>query len=182
MINEWYDFAVSAIGGPVAFLSLFEGVRRIGAYGVHRNAVLMTVLAASLYALYGSFAYWKYQDLGDILSKRLHGPVATQPAKEWGKILSAEKREAASLGHAQRAFVESGVIGTYVDRRGKKKLFAPNQDDVMGRERIVAYLTQLDSAARNSFSEALLWLITGLLAVLFGYVFSREKRPTPAKP
>jgi hypothetical protein len=185
MINDWFDFAIGAIGAPVAFLCLFEGVRRIGAHGISRNAALMTVLAASLYVLYGSFAYWKYQDLVEVLSQRTQKPVAVQASQatqERGKKLSPEKKEAASLRLAQREFVQSGALGTYVNRRGEKKLFAPNQDDIKGRERIVAYLAQVDSAARNSFTEAMLWLITGLLAVLFGYVFSREKLPSPAKP
>jgi len=46
--------------GATAFLCLFDGTRRLCAYGLHTKAVLMTVLAAGICALYGGFAYWKY--------------------------------------------------------------------------------------------------------------------------
>ena len=56
MIESWVDFALSVIGGAAAFLCLFDGTRRLFAFGVHRKAVLMTVLAAGVCALYGAFA------------------------------------------------------------------------------------------------------------------------------
>jgi hypothetical protein len=178
MINDWLDFALNAVGGATAFLCLFDGTRRIGAYGMNRWAVLMTVLAVIFYVLYGSFAYWKYSELTDTLSALQHKPAATQP--DSGKDLSPEKKEAASLARARQAFMESGTFETYIDRRDEKKLFSPSHEDIRKRERALAMQTQLEYAARDSFTEALLWLITGLLAVLFGFAFSREKIPVPA--
>src|SRR5947208_3930315 len=63
MIESWVDFVFGVVGGAAAFLCLFDGTRRLCAYGVQGKAVLMTVLAAGICALYGGFAYWKYSDL-----------------------------------------------------------------------------------------------------------------------
>ncbi len=68
LMNEWIDFTLSVVGGATAFLCLFEGTRRLGAYGVHRKAVLMTVLATAVCVLYGGFAYWRYVDMKATLS------------------------------------------------------------------------------------------------------------------
>src|SRR5258708_36419266 len=57
MIDNWVDFSLSVAGGATAFLCLFEGTRRLGAYGVHRKAVLMTVSAAAIGVLYGGGAF-----------------------------------------------------------------------------------------------------------------------------
>jgi len=182
MIIDWLDFALNAVGGAIAFLCLFEGTRRIGAYGMNRRVALMTGLAAAFFVLYGSFAYWNYFDLTDTLNTLQHKPAAAQPAGDRSKGLSPEKREAENLAQARQAFLESGRLETYIDRREEKKLFPPSQEDIRKRERVLVNQTQLEYAARDSFTEALLWLTTGLFAVLFGFVFSREKIPVPAGP
>src|SRR5439155_22108560 len=90
MIENWVDFVFNVIGGATAFLCLFDGTRRLGAYGVHRKAVLMTVLAAGICALYGGFAYWKYSDLKATLSMNQRKTTAAA-ARELGQTLAGEK-------------------------------------------------------------------------------------------
>jgi len=180
MIEGWVDFAFSVVGGATAFLCLFDGTRRLCAYGVQRKAVLMTVLAASICALYGGFAYWKYSDLKTTLSMNQGKPAAAQPAN-WSR-LSPEKKEALNLARARRTFMESGTLAGYVDRGGETRTFAPTQEYLMRRERVVSYYSRAEYAARSSFAEALLWLIIALIAVLFGILMSFEKVPAPAGP
>src|SRR5713101_4960886 len=116
MIDNWVDFSLSVAGGATAFLCLFEGTRRLGAYGVHRKAVLMTVLAAAICALYGGFAYWKYADMKATLSVGLPKAASTQLPANWGRGLSPERKEVLSLANARRAFMESGKLGSYIHR------------------------------------------------------------------
>jgi len=87
-----------------------------------------------------------------------------------------------SLANARRAFRESGTLGSYTDRSGEIKSFAPTQEDLVRRERVVAYYSQAEYTARGNLAEAVLWLITGLLAVLFGFAMSFEKAPPRASP
>ncbi len=182
MIENWVDFSVNVVGGATAFLCLFDGTRRLCAFGVHRKAVLMTLLAAGICALYGAFAYWKYTDLKTTLSVNQRKSTATQPPPNWGKGLSPEKKEVLSLGRARHTFVESGTLASYVDRGGETSTFAPTQEDLMRRERVVAYYSRTEYAARSSLAEALLWLIMGLVAILFGFTVSFEKLPPTAEP
>jgi hypothetical protein len=106
--------------------------------------------------------------------------TAAQPAN-WGRF-SPERKEAAGLARARQAFTESGTLGSYIDRSGVTRTFAPTQEDLMRRERVVAYYSRAEYAARSSLAEALLWLIVGLVAVLFGIVMSLEKMPARTGP
>jgi hypothetical protein len=182
MIENWVDFTLSVIGGASAFLCLFDGTRRLCAFGVHRKAVLMTVLAAGICALYGAFAYWKYADLKTTLNMNQRKPASTQLPANWGGRLSPERKEVLSLARARQTFTETGTLGSYIDRGGETRSFAPTQEDLMRRERVVAYYSRAEYAARSSLAEALLWLITGLVAILFGFAMSFEKLPAQAGP
>jgi len=181
MTENWVDFALNVIGGAAAFLCLFDGTRRLSAYGVHGKAVLMTVLAAAICALYGGFAYWKYVDLAT-LSMDQRKPSATQLPANWGGGLSPERKEAVSLARARQTFMGSGTLASYVDRGGETRTYAPTQEDLLRRERVLAYYSRAEYAARSSLVEALLWLIMGVLAILFGFAMSFEKLPAPAGP
>jgi len=182
MIENWVDFVLNVIGGAAAFLCLFDGTRRMFGFGVHRKAVLMTVLAAGICALYGGFAYWKYKDLRTTLSISQRKPAATQLSASFGRGLSPERKEVLGLARARQAFTEFGTLGSYVDRAGETRTFAPTQEDLTRRERVVAYYSRTEFTARNSLAEALLWLIIGLVAVLFGIFMSFEKVLAPTGP
>ena len=181
MIENWVDFVFSVVGGATAFLSLFDGTRRLCAYGVHTRAVLMTVLAAGICALYGGFAYWKYSDLKAISSTNQRKAAAAPLPANWSR-LSPEKKEVVSVARARRTFMESGTLASYVDRAGETRTLAPTQEDLLRRERVVAYYARAEYSARGSLAESLLWLIIALLAVLFGILMSLEKVPAPADP
>lgn len=175
MIDDWLEFAFMTVGGAMAFVCLFEGSRRIAAHGARRNAVIMAALAAVFYLVYGGLAYAKYFDLKKRPESVQESLIAVQPAAPATKGLSPEKKEASSLARARLAFEEAGTLGYYFDRRGKRQSFVPTPEDIRKRERVVVNLVQMEAAARSSFLEALAWLVTGLLAVAFGYAFSREK-------
>ena len=181
MIESWVDFVFGVVGGAAAFLCLFDGTRRLCAYGVQGKAVLMTVLAAGICALYGGFAYWKYSDLKATLNMNQRKTAASPLPANWSR-LSPEKKEVLSVARARRTFMESGTLATYVDRGGETRAFAPTQEDMMRRERVVTYYSRAEYSARSSLAEALLWMILALVAVLFGMLMSLEKVPAPADP
>lgn len=179
MTENWIDFSISVLGGAIAFLCLYEGTRRLATYGVHRKGVLMTVLAVAVCALYGAFAYWKYVDLNTSLASSRRSSGSVQLPLNWGKGFSPEKKASLSLGRARRIYFESGTLGEYLDSSGNARSFAPAQEDVKRRERLVVRYAQLEHAARGALAEALLWLIAALVAVIFGMVVSLEKPPRP---
>jgi hypothetical protein len=177
MIDNWIDFTLSVIGGGMAFLFLFEGTRRLAAYGAHRRAVLMMILAALVCALYGTFAYWKYLDDKMTLSVIHRKTAPSQLPRDWGRTMTPEKRESASLARARHSYWEAGEIATYFDRTGEVRTFAPNLEDVQRRERVVSHYVRAEYAVRNSLAEALLWVILGPVAILLGLVMSLDKGP-----
>ena len=180
MSVDWVEFVLNTVGGATAFLCLFDGARRIGTYGMERKAVLMLGSGVAFCVVFGSFAFWNYLGLTDTLSMRQHSPVPAQTAADSAKGLSPERKEAQNVDRARRAFWESGSLEPYLDRLNERKVFQPSQQDIRRRERLVANQAQLEYAARDSLTEALLWLVAGVLAALFGYAFSREKIPAPA--
>lgn len=164
MLIDWLELTLNVVGGAMAFLCLFEGMRRVGAQGARRGPVLICLLGFTFFAVYGAFAYWRYVDITDTLGTRHVKPAAALAP--------------ADLARARASFIASGLLATYVDR-GEKKSFAPNQDEIRRRERIVATRTLLNETARVSLNEALVWLILAVAATLSGFLFSREKSAAP---
>jgi len=181
MTENWIDFSISVLGGAIAFLCLYEGTRRLATYGVHRKGMYMTLLAVGVCALYGVFAYWKYVDLSASLALSRRSPASVQLPLNWGKGFSPEKRASLSFGRARRTYFESGTLGEYLDSGGNTRSFAPAQEDVKRREGLVVRRAQLEYSARAALAEALLWLIAGIVAVIFGLAVSLEKPPRPVE-
>jgi hypothetical protein len=176
MIENLVDFVLNVAAGAVALVCLFEGTRRLGAYGVHRKAVLLIVLSASVCALYGGFAYQRYADLKTTLLVGQQKPAKAQAAT-WSRVASPEKKELLSQASARQAFRASGMLGPYIDRNGETRTFAPNQEDLTARERVVTYYSRTEVAARSSLAEALLWLIAGFVAIVLGLGMSLDSKP-----
>lgn len=178
MIENPVDFVLNVVAGAVTLFCLFDGTRRLGAYGLHRKAVLLVLVSACACAIYGAFAYQKYTDLKGTLSVSQRKPAPASPA---GRISSSEKRELHNQTLARQDFKMSGILGTYVDRNGATRTFVPSQEDVKDRERVVAYYSRTESDARRSLAEALLFLIAGLIAVVLGLAMSLDKPPPAAR-
>lgn len=180
MIENLVDFILNVTAGAVALLCLFEGMRRLGAYGVHRKAMLLILMSAGVCALYGGFAYQRYTDLKTTLLVRQQKPAKVQAAS-WSKVASPEKKELLSQALARQTFRASGALGPYFDRSGETRTFAPTQEDLAARERVVAYYSQTEFAARSSLAETLLWLIAAIVAVFLGLAMSLDNKP-PTSP
>lgn len=181
-MNDWLSFAVDAIGGGCAFICLFEGTRRIAAHGAGRNAVVMVSLGALYCLLYGGYFLWKHQELRDYAETLYGQAYKVELPADWGKELPGPRREAGSLSIARAAFVESGTLRTYFDAAGARKPFAPIQADIKRRDAVVAAQTRIAESMRESFASGLLWLVWGVIAVLFGYGLSRDKPQTSEPP
>jgi hypothetical protein len=166
MAIDWIEFALNVVGGTMAFLCLFEGTRRLGRNGYRRAPFLTALLGLVFFAQYAAFAVWRYVDTTESLALRqgMAKPAAQAPM---------------DATRARSAFIGSGLMASYVEK-GEKKAFAPTQDDVRRRERVVATGTLLSLSARASLHEALLWSILAAVALLAGYLFSREKIPPAA--
>src|SRR5262249_24333977 len=154
---NWVDFSLYVIAGAAALLCLFDGTRRIGAYGLHRKGVLMFVLAASGCAFAGGSAYPKDNTLPALGGASGRKAPAKPAAAAWTRLASPEKKELLSQMVARQRFKESGALSLFVDRTGETKTFSPNLEDLAARERVVAYYSQTEFAARSSLAEALLW-------------------------
>ena len=182
-MSEWIDFTLRAVAGAVALLLLFEATRRIGAYGLHRAAVLMFALASAASAFAAGFAYQKYTTLMSVVaSSQRQPPAAKAVATSFKPGVAPEKKEQLGQVLARQTFLEFGALALYVDRNGETRTFAPGADDLKARERVVAYYTQTDFAARNALAESLLWAIGAVVAVFLGLAMSLAKPPVPRAP
>jgi len=168
---------LNACVGAMAFLCLFEGTRRLCAFGVQRKALVLTLVAVCVCVFYGALAYWKYADLRTTLSVGQQRPAPQQGPANWRSGTSPEKREVLGLAVARQRFEQLGTLGTYVGRNGEIRVFTPDQEDLLRRERTVAYYARVEYAARSSLAEALLWLIMTVIAVVLGFAMSFDKLP-----
>jgi len=179
MMENPVDFVLNAVAAAAVLFLLFEGMRRLGAYGLHRKAVLLVLVSAGACAAFGGSAYQRYGDLKRTLAVSESKSV---PAVASSRIRSPEKRELLSLALARQNFRASGTLGPYVDRSGETRTFAPTQEDLRARERVVAYLSRTEFTVRSSLAEALLWLIAGIVAVFLGLAMSLDKPPVRQAP
>jgi len=88
-----------------------RGDQAIGAYGLHRTAVLMFVLSSAACAFAGGFAYQKYNTLNAaVLAAQRQGPHEGGGPR-WSRVASPEKKELLSQAVAKRTFAEYGTLG-----------------------------------------------------------------------
>jgi hypothetical protein len=176
-MNDWLGFLVDAVGGGAAFICLFEGTRRLATGTGARNiSVVMTALGAGYCFLYGGYFLWKERETRLYVDAlyRTAAPKNELPAN-WGEHLAPARREASSLSLARETYLQSGTLRSYFDASGARKPFAPAQTDVRRRDRVVATQTRLEENMRESFTFGMLWLVWGVIAVLFGMGMSRER-------
>jgi len=143
--------------------------------GVHRKALLMASFGAAFCAMFAGFSYWKHNSLKEVAQTLQRSVSPAELAADWGKNLAPDQREASSLTIARLAFVESGTLSNYFDKTGERKLFLPNQEDIRRRDFAVVAQARLEDAIRANYHDALLWVIWGLVAPIFGYAVSRKR-------
>jgi len=182
MIENWVDFGLEAGVGAIAFACLFEGTRRLCAFGVQRKTVLLTLVAVCVGVFYGALACRKYADLRTTLSVNQQRPAPKQSLVHRSSGTPREKTEAFGREVARQRFEQLGTLGTYFGRNGEIRTFTPDQEDLLRRERTVAYYARVEYAARSSLAEALLWLIMSAISVVLGFAMSFDRRPTRARP
>ena len=177
---QWIDFATSTISGACAFIALFEGTRRWKRYGFHRAALAMTMFGGLFCAAYAAFPFWKHlvlEDMRQVLTKKMF--TEELPA-DWGKHLDPDNREGSSLSMARMAFLESGALRGYFDKSGERKRFVPTEEDIKNRDFAVVTTARLEDAIQANRSDTVVWIIWGLIAVLFGLGVAHDKPPLPA--
>lgn len=182
MTKQWLDFAASATGNACIFICLFEGARRVGAYGIHRTAVLLVAIGVVFCLLNSGLSYWRYdmaKDVSQTLSKNRN--VDELPA-DWGKQLTPEQREESSLARARIVFVDSGEFRSYFDKSGEKKRYSPTEEDIKTRDLSVVTKARLEDAIHTNLADALTWLIWGIVTTSIGFGIGRYKPPLQANP
>jgi hypothetical protein len=178
-ITEWAQFIFFGIGGAFGVLCLFDGTRRL-AGGQERTRGARLAVGVGIVTVLAGYAYWQHQTYVSLArSSRMQEPVRELPA-DWGKKISPAKREAVSKDVARRAFIEAGTLTQYVDTSGQRRAYLPAQDDLKQREAKTAAAARIEHKAANSLSEAVLWVVLGLSAMLFGLLFAFEPKAKPA--
>lgn len=178
-IAEWAQFIFFGIGGTFGLLCLFDGTRRL-AGGQERTRGARLAVGIGIVTVLAGYAYWQHQAyLSLAMSSRLQEPVRELPA-DWGKKISPAKREAVSKDVARRAFIEAGALTQYVDTSGQRRAYLPAPDDLKQREAKTLASARIEYKAANSLGDAVLWLVLGLSAIVFGLLFAFEPASKPA--
>jgi hypothetical protein len=182
MITQWLDFVATTAGGAVAFICLFEGTRRMRAYGIHRTAVLLAAFGTLFCLAHVSFSYWRHVALKDMAQGLPMKMFTDELPPNWGKQLASKERETSSLAMARIGFVESGKFRSYFDQAGERRKFSPSEDDIKSRDAAVVTKARLEDAVGRNFGDALVWLIWAIVAGAFGFGVAGDKRSLPANP
>jgi hypothetical protein len=178
-ISEWAQFICQVVAGAFGLVCIFDGTRRMTAGQAGRGRAGRLAVGVTIVAILGGAAWWQHRThLNAATAFRVQEKVPELPA-DWNKKMSAAKREAVSRDLAQRTFVGAGTLTPYFDAAGQRRVYAPTADDLRKREAGVAAVARIDSRADSSLVEAVLWLVLGLAALLFGVCFGFERAAKP---
>jgi len=178
---EWAQFIGFGLAGAFGLVCVFDGTRRLAGGYAGRGRGGRLAVGVAIVVILGGYAYWQHRMLVDMTMAFRHQPPARELPADWGKKVSPAKREALSQGIARQVFVDSGTLTQYVEASGQRKAYAPGQDELKRREAAVLAAARVEQRAANSLVEAVLWLVLGLGAFVFGLCFAFEPAPKPAE-
>jgi hypothetical protein len=133
----------------------------------------------TIVVLLGGNAFWQHRAHLDAAAAVLEQEKSRELPADWGKKMSQAKRETSSRALAQHVFVASGTLTPYFEASGQRRVYAPTPDDIKRREARVAAAARIDFRAGSSLTEAVLWLVLGLGALVFGLCFGFERAAKP---
>jgi len=178
-IAEWAQFICQVIAGAFGLTCVFDGTRRMMAGLPGRGRAGRLAVGVTVVAILAGSAYWQHRSHLDAAAlARAQQKLPELPA-DWNRKMSGAKREAASRDLAQRSFIGTGRLTQYFDAAGQRKVYAPTPDDLKLREAGVAAAAKIDARADASLTEAVLWLVLGIGAFLFGLCFGLERAANP---
>jgi hypothetical protein len=177
---EWAQFIGFGIAGAFGLVCVFDGARRIAGGHAGRGRGGRLAVGVAIVAILGGYAFWQHRMFLDVAAAHRQQPPARELPADWGKKVSPAKREALSQGIARQVFVDSGKLTQYVEASGQRKAYAPGQDELKRREAAVLAAARVEQRAASSLVEAVLWLVLGLGALVFGLCFAFEPAPKPA--
>ena len=170
---DWLSPVGHAAVTVMSVVFLFEGARRIVLQGIHRRAFLFVVPGIFICALYAGGSYWKYTIFAGADTTTRDRPELPH---DWRKDLAPDKRQDDSLRYARLVFLTTGKLRTYFATSGNRTRYAPTEKEIRERTDRVATDQFLRTAARDNLVDSVVWLVTLLLAPIFGYTVAIGQR------
>jgi hypothetical protein len=179
MISSWFSVSLEVATHTVAVVCVFEGVRRICAFGVSKSAVLSATFGLIYCFGYAGLSYWAHnvQHEASVILHR--GANIPELPIDWGANLPPQQRANSSHEIAEAAFSEHGQLKHYFDAAGARLLFSPTQVDLDHRGKKITQLAKLEFAADESSDSYVRWILVALFASLLGIWWSRWSLGNP---
>ncbi len=172
---DWLSPVGHAAVTVMSVVFLFEGARRIVLHGIHRGAFLFIVPGIFICALYAGGSYWKYTIFASVDTTTLNRPELLD---DWRRDLAPDKRQDDSLKYARLVFLTTGELRTYFATSGNRTRYAPTEEEIRERKNRVATDQFVRTSAREDLASSIAWLVTLLLAPIFGYTVAIGQRRT----
>lgn len=157
----------------LAVVCVFDGVRRLCAFGVSKSAVLSATFGLIYCLGYAVLGYWSHDVQREAWVLLNRGANIPELPADWGASFPPQQRANASHEIAEAAFSEDGQLRHYFDAAGKRQLFSPTQVDLNHREQKIAQLARFKFAAEVSSGGQVQWLLIALFASVLGVWWSR---------
>jgi len=170
---DWISPVGRAAITVASIVLLFEGTRRIALLGIHRGAFLHVVPGILICTLYAGSSYWKYTIFAGAETTARN---RAELPDDWRKDLAPDKRQDDSLRYARLVFLTTGGLRTYFAMSGNRTRYAPTEEEIQERTHRVATDQFLRTAARENLVDSVVWLVTLLLAPIFGYAVAIGQR------
>lgn len=179
MSTSWLPLAFDVAAHTFAVVCIFEGVRRISAFGPSKSAVFSAAFGFLYCVAYAGFSYWAHNFQHEASGLLQKGVAVPELPGDRGASFPPKQRAESSVELARAAFGENGKLRFYFDESGKRLLYVPSQADLDQREKKVAQLAQLQYVANESAYTPAQWLLVALFAALFGFGWARGQSANP---
>ena len=175
-INAWGNLIVDVGMLAAALVTVFDGIRRIANDGATRKRVLAVIAGITYFGLLRALQF--YVSPVDSLKFEPKGVAELTP--DWGKELSPQRREKASLARASAIYTSTGTLVDYIDSVGARRKYAPTQAELKQRELAVSTNQQLDTLSQNAYANGFRLLLFPIFALVIGWVVGKGQRRVAA--
>ena len=183
-MSDWIVICLESALLALAFVTIFEGARRLMSGGASRwvSAMLAIALLVPVYA--GGSSLRLARQL-QALAQMPDTMQVSEPAGGWEKaVMSPGDRTKASTTAAQLNFRVTGKRGEWIDADGKRLAYQPDDEDLADRDRLVRNQKGTEDAALQCAERGLsLFSSTGVFLVAGGLAgWLRRRRDASAAP
>ena len=175
----WTELVVEELLLVVAFLVMFDGVRRLARDGLTRGPSLAVAIALLLPVWEGTTSLNLIRQVRLLQGQKMAALYANgrEPAGGWEKApLSPADRTAVSTAVAAMNYKYLGQRTELLDEQGHRVVFAPSPEQTLAREQVLRDEKGAEDSARSAYERGVRLFLSIAGFLLAGAIVGTRQR------